>query len=76
MTAAHMLYLRDWGKAQHVAVYICPSGGKDTAKQYRLGHYYNMGGDYQKNPSSSGDKYDDSTPEDDLKYHQIGMFDD
>ncbi len=76
MTAAHMLYLRDWGKAQHVAVYVSPSGGKSTARQYRLGHYYNMGGDYQDNPSSSGDKWDTSTPEDALKYHQIGMFDD
>lgn len=66
-TAGHNLYDSHYknngndGFALHIAVYIGASGG--TYKQYRLGHWHSVGGDYYKNPDGSN-------------YDSIGSFDD
>lgn len=50
VTAAHAIYSWDYGEADHVAVYIGASGGNQL--QYRLGHAYAWGGEYNPNVSS------------------------
>lgn len=71
MTAGHMLYRRDCGYAQHIAVYVGPSGGRGTAKQYRLGHKYAVGGEYVKNALKFDGSEDIFHP-----YSSQGVFDD
>lgn len=61
MTAGHLLYSGKYGHADHVAVYVGASGG--TYKQYRLGRWTLIGGDFVRNPDGEA-------------YKNIGMYDD
>lgn len=72
MTAGHMLYRADYGYADHIAVFVGPSGSRNTAKQYRLGHWYALGGDYYDNAIN----VDGSETGWDYPYSNNGVYDD
>ena len=69
MTAGHMLYRADYGYADHIAVYVSPSGGQTTCKQVRMGYQYHVADEY-KQGALNVDYTDPGN------YQNFGRFDD